>query len=110
VHGDDITQVFPIEINNAKSVSTLKKTIKDENPHSFCNVYPLSPVLCKVSIPGVDVIIPRFGVLSVHQPPQIPIDSQKLIEARHRHANDFIHCSRCSLPLGSLLLTSNISS
>jgi hypothetical protein len=58
----------------------------------------------------VDVIIPRFGIPSVHRPPPIPIDSRKPIDARHRRVNDFVRRSRCSLPLGSSLLTSNISS
>jgi hypothetical protein len=51
VHGDDFSQVFPIEIANKKSVGTLKEVIKDKNPESFHDVDAHSPVLWKVSIP-----------------------------------------------------------
>jgi hypothetical protein len=54
VHNDDPHYVFPIKIARTESIGTLKRSIKDDNPESFCDVDARSLVLWKVSIPVND--------------------------------------------------------
>ena len=54
VHDDDPRHVFPIKIARTESVGTLKGSIKDDNPETFCDVDARSLVLWKVSIPVND--------------------------------------------------------
>jgi hypothetical protein len=52
VHGDDVGQIFQIDIANTESVSTLKKAIKEEKKPELDHVAAGSLTLWKVSIPA----------------------------------------------------------
>jgi len=51
VLGDDPNHVFAVEISNAKTVSALKKAIKNEKKHTFQHVDADALVLWNVSVP-----------------------------------------------------------
>ena len=55
VLGETPQNTFPVEINAAKNVSTLKEFIKEQNKHAFQHIDANTLMLWKVSIPYCNI-------------------------------------------------------
>jgi hypothetical protein len=104
VLGDDPSLIFTVEIANIKSVSTLKKAIKDENNHTFQHVDTRSFELYHISFFPDDIEAHLKHFRPIHDPKNAihclsqPMKELKDILGCFNHG--FLHVIMQHLPAG----------
>jgi len=75
VRGDNVSQIFPVDIESSNFVGDLKKSIKSEREYTFRKVEVVDLMVWKADIPVDENFAKNFKEFDYKQAPLSPVDS-----------------------------------